>query len=70
MATDDQALFNRFALRIFAKLQEAFPTEIALRPHDILKEEGMEPTAHALAICDRKRLVGSIARDIFGRLEL
>ena len=53
MATDDRALFNRFALRIFAKLQEAFPTEIALRPHDILKEEGMEPTAHALAICDR-----------------
>jgi hypothetical protein len=53
MATDDRALFNRFALSIFAKLQEAFPTEVSLRPHDILREEGMEPTAHSLAICDR-----------------
>jgi hypothetical protein len=52
MTSRSRALFDGFALRILAKLHEAFPAEITLRPNDIALEEGLEPTNDVIGICD------------------
>jgi hypothetical protein len=44
--------FERIAARVLAKAEEAFPLPIALRPRELLDEEGIERDKHSLALCD------------------